>query len=501
MNLVQALYKSEIRYGERIAVTDLGTGRTLTYAALAQEARAVGAFLAVQGVRPGQRIGLIAPNGAGYLVAAFGLLAAGACIVPIASNLAPAEIRRIVTEIDVQGCFCVPDANAPIGSVRIEAQPVKCSVMEGGSCVGFAFHWINRSAPDPEGFLAMNAAFVRFTSGTTARARGVVLSHEATAARVEASNRVLRIDADDRILWVLPLAYHFAVTIVSYVRAGAHTVLCPDTLPHVMVDAIRRFDATVLYASPLHFERLAGLKSQGPLPSLRLTLSTSAPIRPDVIERFEAVHGVPVCQAYGIIEAGLPCINIRRDGTPPASVGRPVPGYEIAIVDEAGAHLPASVRGEVMIRGSGLFSGYYKPWQSFEEIARDGWLATGDIGSLDDAGALTLSGRKKALISMGGIKFFPEEVEECINSFPGIKESRVFGRPHAHLGEIPCGEIVPTSDIDLSALRKHCLQSLSAYKVPIDFTIVEAVPRSSGGKILRRTLTDSEDAFSSLSRQ
>jgi long-chain acyl-CoA synthetase len=489
MNLAEVLFQSEARFGTRTAVTDLGSGSTLTYQALAEEARAMAAFLASQGVRHGQRIGLIAPNGAAYLVASFGLLAAGACIVPIASNLVAAEVRRILTEIDVHACLSVADADAQLGTTA------NATIITTGACAGFSFRWIERDAPDPDGFAAMNAAFVRFTSGTTAQARGVVISHEGTLARVDASNRVLHVTEHDRILWVLPLAYHFAVTIVSYVRAGAHTILCPDALPQVMIDAIRRFAATVMYASPLHFERLGRLKSAGPLASLRLTLSTSAPIRREVIEQFEAVYGVPVCQAYGIIEAGLPCINTRRDGTPSASVGRPVPGYEIAIVDENNERVAVGSKGEVLIRGSGLFAGYFKPWQPFAAIARNGWLASGDIGSVDDTGALTLAGRKKALISMGGVKFFPEEVEECINSFPGISESRVFGRPHAHLGEIPCAEIAASTTIDLNALRRHCLESLSAYKVPIAFTIVDAVPRTAGGKILRQTVTDTEGSF------
>src|SRR5262249_54017568 len=145
--------------------------------------------------------------------------------------------------------------------------------------------------------------------GTTASSKGVVLSHEATAARVEAADRVLRFTEEDRILWVLPLAYHFAVTIVAYVRAGSHVLICPDTLPGALVDATRRLRPSVFYASPLHFERMSGLPPGEPLDSVRVCLSTSAPITAAVMDRFQAHYGVPVGQAYGIIEAGLPCIN------------------------------------------------------------------------------------------------------------------------------------------------------------------------------------------------
>jgi long-chain acyl-CoA synthetase len=315
-----------------------------------------------------------------------------------------------------------------------------------------------------------------------------VLSHEATAARVQAADSALRLTDEDRILWVLPLAYHFAVTIVAYVRAGAHVLMCPDTLPGALADAIRRLEPSVLYASPIHFERLGHLGSSAPLPSVRVCLSTSAPIAPAVMDRFRAVYGVPVGQAYGIIEAGLPCINPGTEGLPSTSVGRPVAGYEVAVLSDAGERVAVGALGEIALRGDGLFSAYYTPWQLREQITRDGWFMTGDIGWLDEAGALYLRGRKKAVIFVAGLKFFPEEVEDCINQFPGIKESRVLSRPHARLGEVPCAEIVvDAAGCDVEALKAHCARALSPYKVPLDFAVVEAVARTPGGKILRRS--------------
>jgi len=313
----------------------------------------------------------------------------------------------------------------------------------------------------------------------------VVLSHEATLARVEASDRVLKFSEEDRILWVLPLAYHFAVTITAYVRAGSHILLCSDTLPKAIVDGARRLKASVLYAAPLHFERMANLGPSEPLSSIRVTLSTAAPISPTVMERFESVYRVPVGQAYGIIEAGLPCINLGNEGLPAASVGRPVPGYGVAVLSDEGKRLPAEALGEIAVRGDGLFSAYYSPWRLRAQIAMDDWFLTGDLGFLDRTGALHLKGRKKALILVAGLKFFPEEVEDCINQFPGIKESRVFSRPHAHMGEVPCAEVAAEPGCDLMALRSHCARVLSSYKVPIEFTVVDAVPRTPSGKIRR----------------
>jgi acyl-coenzyme A synthetase/AMP-(fatty) acid ligase len=361
-------------------------------------------------------------------------------------------------------------------------------MLSGGECDGLAFQWIDRGAEGPPEFPKLDPAFIRFTSGTTASSKGVVLSHEATAARVHAADSVLRFSEEDRILWVLPLAYHFAVTIVAYVRAGAHILMCPDTLPGALVDSIRRLEPSVLYASPLHFERLGNLGPSQPLRGVRVCLSTSAPITAAVMDRFQSVYGVPVGQAYGIIEAGLPCINLGDEGLPATSVGRPVPGYEVAVFSDGGGQVPTGALGEIGLRASGLFSAYYAPWRLREEITRDGWFLTGDIGWLDRDGALHLKGRTKAVIFVAGLKFFPEEVEDCINQFPGIKESRVLSRPHPRLGEVPCAEIVlEDARCDLDALEAHCARALSPYKVPLEFTIVEAIPRTPGGKILRRS--------------
>jgi long-chain acyl-CoA synthetase len=480
VNLAELLDAAARRFAARPAVTDVRSGHGLSYAELGREAERVAAFLRGQGVEPGHRIGLLAPNAPAHLPAAFGLLASGACLVPLAANHTPTELAHIVRDVEVHGCLAWPGPDSLAGSAPR-------ATLTGGECDGFTFRWLAREARGPEALARLNPAFIRFTSGTTATRKGVVLSHEATLARVVAADRVLRFDEEDRILWVLPLAYHFAVTIVAYVRAGAHILLCPDTLPGVIVDATRRLGATVLYASPLHVERMSNLQPTGPLGSLRLALSTSAPIAPAVMERFASLYGVPVGQAYGIIEAGLPCINPGTGGLSPRSVGHVVPGYEVAVFADDGQRLSPGAPGEVGVRGDGLFSAYYAPWALREAISRDSWFLTGDIGRLDDDGALFLQGRKKAVIFVAGLKFFPDEVEACINEFPGVKESRVFGAPHPYLGQVPQAEVVFDPDQrDLDALRAHCARALSPYKVPLDFTIVDAIARTPGGKILRR---------------
>jgi len=182
MNLANLLHASADRWPERPVATDVRSARSMSYGQLARESRSVAAFLKARGVEPGQRIGLLAPNGVAYLPAAFGLLEAGACLVPLASNLAQAEIAEIVRDVQLNGCLAWSGADAT-------AVPDGAARLQGGECDGFTFGWIDRAARAPAEFYRLNAAFIRFTSGTTARSKGVVLSHEATAARVETSKK------------------------------------------------------------------------------------------------------------------------------------------------------------------------------------------------------------------------------------------------------------------------------------------------------------------------
>ncbi|MEM7167662.1 MAG: class I adenylate-forming enzyme family protein [Planctomycetota bacterium] len=483
MNLFQLLVSSADKHGERPAATDVAAGTTITYIQLHNEAVAIAQSLRSAGVSRGDRVGLLAPNGIPYLPAAFGILAADACMVPVPWNATAHEKRKILEEIDVNGYLVAPDSDHTLGGD-------KQATLETGCCAGFDYIHLSDAQP-PVGFHDVNPAFVRFTSGTTGASKGVVLSHEATAARVEASDAVLEFTAEDRVVWVLPLAYHFAVTIVAYVRAGLHMLLCNESLPAALHEAIVQTEATVLYASPVQIERLANLKDDfGSLP-LRLAVSTAAPITTAACDRFEARYAIPVTQAYGIIEAGLPCIQRPAAACERGhDVGPPVPGYEIALFADDRSKLPdgSSGPGEIGLRGPGLFSAYYSPWSARDEHCREGFFLTGDIGIRGADGALQLVGRRKAMLFVAGMKFFPEEVEQCLESHPAVRESRVVAVRHPRMGQIPHAEVAlheTAGDLDLKELRQHCASLLSPYKVPVHIEAVAQIARTGSGKVLR----------------
>ena len=462
MTLFDVVVGAAERHGSRPAITELASGRSLDFTGVLAAAEARAGTLRKAGVERGHRVALVADNTLAHVPTAFGVLATGACVVPVAPSLRPAEVAAVLDETDVNAI------------VRVDGDAT-------------AVEWVDRERAPEAGLAALDAAFVRFTSGTTAEHKGVILSHADVAARVRAADAVLRHSPEDRVLWTLPLAYPFAVTVTAYLGAGAHLLLCDGTLPDALLAACERHAATLLYGSPLQFARMARARRRPTHRSVRIALSTAAALPAEVARDFEAAFGVPLGQAYGIIEAGLPCINTRVGGLPATSVGPPVPGYEVAILGDDAAPLPAGAAGEVALRGPGLFSGYYRPWRPRADVLRDGWFHTGDVGVLERDGSLTLRGRTKSTIVVAGMKVFPEEVEAVLDRQPGVRESRVLGQPHARLGEVPCAEVVldPGTSLDASTLAAACGRELSSYKVPIEFRVVAAVPRTPGGKIRR----------------
>jgi len=402
------------------------------------------------------RIGLNAPSGADYIVVALAILQQNACFVPIPHELTASE----------------------------RAQLAKATALDAIVHAQSALEWrveavVHDSPPafDEVELAALNPAFIRFSSGTTGASKGIVISHETLLARITAANAGLCIGPQDRVLWVLPMAHHFAVSIVLYLYHGATTILAPASDPQVMLDMMQAHGATVMYGSPYHYTMLSGLPDAARLGALRLAVSTAFALTQEVAELFAQKTGLHLTQGMGIIEAGLPILNLQHAKDKPTSIGQPLPAFEVKLDD-----------GELMLRGPGVFDAYLTPWQTREVVLRDGWFATGDIAERDEDGCLYLRGRVRSVINVGGLKCFPEEVEAVLCSHPGVKTARVSARAHSILGAMPVAEIIPQNAESPPAvveLRKLCQERLSAYKVPLFYTFVSELPLTASGKLRR----------------
>jgi len=404
------------------------------------------------------RIGVCFPNGLSYIVVALAVLQTGSCFIPIPDELTETEREGLMEDTALHALVMSSDQGQllplDLGQATIASRPPP------------------RPKFPVDEFEKFNPAFIRFSSGTTGNAKGVVLSHQSLFERIQAANRGLELKAGDRVLWTLPMAHHFAVTIVLYLYYGVTTVLEESHQPEEIYQAARKHRANLLYGSPFHFAQLAQCGVAGPLPDLRLAISTASALKKQIAQSFENRFKLPLTQALGIIEVGLPILNRDAPSDDPEALGQALPDYQVAIEDD-----------ELLIKGPGMFDAYLLPWQA----RQSDWFATGDLVK-QSGGTLTMQGRRKSVINVAGMKVFPEEIENVLNEHPAIKESRVSAREHPTLGDFPAAEVVLTAGHEppsARTLRDFCGQSLAPYKLPIEITWVESLPRTASGKIRR----------------
>ncbi len=456
-------------------IDESGTTDYLTLLSRVEEARR---SLASAGLRPGHCLGLMVRDGREFVVGAFAAAACGAVVMPIVPRLTKRELSEMLASASVH--VLLDDgssAHVPAGDSN------RVSI---GNDVSMRMTWTDPQPAESVTDLVPDAAFIRFTSGTTGASKGVVLSHEAVVERTAAANRGLRLGPDDTVLWVLPMAYHFFVSIVLYLRYGATVVVCRDHLARKLLETANRHRATFLYASPLHYRRLAADRSRTRFVHLKVAVSTSTRLDPHTAGHFADRYGLPVSQAYGIIEVGLPMANLDNAREKPESVGRPLPDYEVEVLDESLEPAPQGNVGQLAVRGPGMFSAYLNPPESREQVLVNGWFLTADLARIDCDGYITIVGRCKSVINVGGEKVFPEEVQDVLNLHPQVESSRAVARAHPYLGEVVHAEIVPVDadhPVAQEELIAFCRQHLSGFKVPQAVSVVERIEETPSEKI------------------
>ena len=478
MNIVETIRTEAAALAGKTAVID--GDRTLSYADLFPAVDAARDALTALGVSPGQRIAFLCNDGADYIVASLAILSIPAAIAPISPSLTPEEAGQVLERIDVHGLLF--DAGLPAPTGTTDDRPAS---IPGRTAFRFARRTVTGSVPPEHD--ALNAAFIRFSSGTTGDSKGVLLSHETIIERTSAADKGLAITQEDTVLWVLSMSYHFVVSILLFLRRGAAIVICREDLPLALAEGVTKHGGTFIYASPFHYYSLTQSHEvpSSCLADVRLAISTAVALPPDVAGAFRDKFGMQLTSAYGIIEVGLPFIN-TMPGEKPGSVGPALPDYDVLIADP-----DADGVGRILLRGPGMFDAYCSPWQSRDDVLKDGWFDTGDVGRLDKDACLFILGRDKNVINFAGMKVFPYEVEEVIDRHPSVAESLVYAQDHPQYGQLPCARVVidpraegPVSEIEL---RRHCARHLAPFKVPKEFAFADRLERTASGKLRRRS--------------
>ncbi len=453
---------------------------TQTFYQLWSETEIVRARLIQCGIKEGMAVGVIARNSRNFISGILAVIGTGAVVMPVSHQLKQNELKDVWK--DAQLSAIVDDGSAK------DYHPEKFEkiILSTGF---FRIAKLNSPHTDkPFAAHAKSLAFMRFTSGTTGKAKGVIISHQSALDRTEAANKILALGPGDTVLWVLPMAYHFVVSILLYIRYGAAIAIAKDFLPLNVLNMANDCKATLLYASPMQIRLLANTEGNVQMHTLKRAISTSAGITADICKQFEKRFQLPVSQAYGIIEIGLPIINTFSNHDHPEAVGHVLPGFEVQIFDENNCPVPNGVIGKLGIKGPGMFDAYLDPPLKREDVTVNGFFLTADFASKSDDGLITIEGREKSVMNIAGNKVFPEEVEGVLEGYPGVKLARIKSIPHPLMGQIIMADIIKEeySDIDTEDLIAFCRKRLSTYKVPQRVHFVDELPMTSSGKLIRQ---------------
>lgn len=450
---------------------------TMTFAELLNASESLSKTLIADGVGAGMAVGLISRNNRNFIIGIFAVIGTGATVIPMSHQLKGDELKSVLEETHLH-VILNDRSNA---SIRFEHErEIK---LDQGS-----FFIAHTEVKTDQIFAAhvIAPAFMRFTSGTTGKAKGVVISHRSAIERVEAANKILQLGPNDTVIWVLPIAYHFVVSILLYVRFGAAIAIVSDFLPKNIIEMTNRHKGTLIYASPMQIRLLANSSGDELMPSLNRVISTSAGISKDICLDFYKRFQKWVSQAYGIIEIGLPMINYLHSEDEPDAVGTILPDFEVCIFDENNLEVPDGQIGKLGIKGPGMFDAYLNPPVKREAVLVNGFFLTADFATKKD-NLVKIEGREKTVINVAGNKVFPEEVEAVIETYPGIKIARISSVPHPLMGQIVQADVVLENDqmIDVEAMLTYCRKRLSTHKIPQRVRIVDALQMTGSGKLVR----------------
>ena len=450
----------------------------ISFRELFNEAESLRVHLKKLGIKEGMGIGVMAANGRHFIIGIFAAVGTGAAVMPMSPQLKKAEIDDILQDAKLHAIIDDRPSIQPLDTIK-----TVIPMQEGP--FRFAFTDVDKSiafAP-----FVHQPAFIRFTSGTTGKSKGVIVSHQSVLERIIGANKGLELGPTDTVIWVLPMAYHFIVSVILYVKFGAAIAIAKDFLAKNIIEITNQHKGTLLYASPVQIRLLANDAGTEQMPSLKKVISTSAAISLDVCKAFKERFKLDVSQAYGIIEIGIPILNYVKSAEHPEAVGYALPGYTVDILDENHDPLPDGSIGNLGIKGPGMFDAYLLPPTLRKDVLQNGYFLTADYATKAADGLIKIEGRSKSVINVSGLKVFPEEVEAVLEMIPEIKQARISSSPHPLLGQIIVGEIVlyEGKTIDVEDVLTYCKKRLSAFKAPQRLTIVESLPMTGSGKMQR----------------
>ena len=472
-------------------------GRVLTYGNVLDESARVARLLQDLDVRPGERVAVQVTKSAEALLLFLGSLRAGAVYLPLNTNYTEAETRYFLADAEPALFVCQPERAGPM-QVLARQIGVAHVLSLGEHGAGSLWDRVRAASADEIGVRRRkdDLAALLYTSGTTGRSKGAMLSHGNLASNAAALRDAWRFTADDRLLHALPIFHTHGLFVATNVTLLAGGSLL--WLPRFDLDEIIRLlpKATSIMGVPTFYSRLLSRSdfTRDLVAHMRLFVSGSAPLSAETHKEFQARTGHAILERYGMTETGMNTSNPYDGERIPGSVGVPLPGVELRITDpESGRPLPQGEIGMIEVRGPNVFKGYWRmPEKTAAEFRSDGFFVTGDLGHVAARGHVYISGRGRDLIISGGLNVYPAEVEAVIEALPGVAECAVIGVPHADLGEGVLAVVTPRpgATLDEKQMMAALGSELARYKLPKRICVVDELPRNAMGKVQKNVLRE-----------
>ncbi|MFJ4654619.1 long-chain fatty acid--CoA ligase [Nocardia sp. NPDC088792] len=491
MNLAEHLERTAAARPDHIAIKL--DDATLTYTELDAASQQMAGLLAERGIGPGDRVALMAPNVPQWAIVYFGVLRVGAIAVPMNPLLKEREVAYFLTDSGA-GLMFAWHGFRDEAEAGAELAGTEVIVIDPAEFPGLL------TATTPVGGVVAredaDTAVLLYTSGTTGAPKGAELTHGNLTHNVElAVSDLLHATSDDVIFGGLPLFHVFGQTcgLNVAVAAGATLTLLPRFDPAKALEVLVRDGVTIFEAVPTMYTALLNYPARADydLSSLRVCASGGAALPIEVLTGFEKAFGCPVLEGYGLSETSPIASFNLRDSRKPGSVGMPVAGVEMRVLDEDGTDVAEEAVGEIVIRGKNVMKGYWGKPEATAASIKQGWFHSGDLGYRDEDGFYFIVDRKKDMIIRGGYNVYPREVEEVLHEHPAIAEAAVLGTPHAEWGEEVCAvvSLKPGATAAPEEIREFVKARIAAYKYPRIVQVVAALPKGPTGKILKREIS------------
>jgi len=490
MNIAGNLERSAFLFPDRPVVRE-GTSE-ISYAQLDDRSNRVATALMVLGIKPGDPVGLCAPNSGDWLAFYFGLIKAGAVAVTLSSLLKRDELALSLKESQPKVIYTYEEKIDDLDSLR-GSNALEKTISNGGDLDFNQFLKLGTGSFKALDRPRSQTAAILFTGGTTGLPKGVMLSHENILTAI---NNVVfneRSNENDRALCFLPFNHVFGQMHImnSTILSGGCLELVPAFDMDLVLDALAGGRVTKLFAVPTVYVRLLALEDlKERLGTVRYCFSAAASMAEEIVRQWKERTGLAIYEAYGMTESASMVTYNHYHRHVVGSVGTPVGTVEVQIRDLEGNERPPGEEGEICICGRNIMKGYLNQPEETRSVFWDSWFRSGDLGKIDEDGYLYIVDRIKDMIITGGENVYPREIEELLYTHPGVEECSVIGLPDKEWGERVTALITPKpgQSVDTQALKHYLKSMLSPFKVPKDYRIVSSFPKSPAGKILKREL-------------